>query len=57
MRAPRCSPACWIGARYLADGLRALGYRTLGGEPVRIGPAPDAPIASDRHADRPDPGR
>ncbi|HLM85403.1 MAG TPA: aminotransferase class I/II-fold pyridoxal phosphate-dependent enzyme, partial [Solirubrobacteraceae bacterium] len=31
-------------ARYLADGLRALGFRTLQGEPVRSGPAPDAPL-------------
>jgi 8-amino-7-oxononanoate synthase len=31
-------------ARYLADGLRALGYRTLEGEPVRSGPQPDAPL-------------
>jgi 8-amino-7-oxononanoate synthase len=33
-------------ARYLADGLRALGYRTLRGEPVRIGPEPDSPTES-----------
>jgi len=33
-------------ARYLADGLRALGYRTLAGKPVRTGPEPDAPSAS-----------
>jgi 8-amino-7-oxononanoate synthase len=33
-------------ARYLAEGLRALGYRTLSGEPVRTGPTPDAPLAS-----------
>jgi 8-amino-7-oxononanoate synthase len=31
-------------ARYLADGLRALGYRTLSGEPVRTGPGADAPV-------------
>ncbi len=31
-------------ARYLADGLRALGYRTLSGEPVRTGPGADAPM-------------
>ncbi|MGA2452473.1 MAG: aminotransferase class I/II-fold pyridoxal phosphate-dependent enzyme [Solirubrobacteraceae bacterium] len=31
-------------ARYLDDGLRALGYRTLGGEPVRTSPAADAPL-------------
>jgi 8-amino-7-oxononanoate synthase len=29
-------------ARYLADGLRALGYRVLSGEPVRLGPGEDA---------------
>jgi 8-amino-7-oxononanoate synthase len=30
-------------ARYLADGLSALGYRTLTGAPVRTGPSADAP--------------
>jgi 8-amino-7-oxononanoate synthase len=33
-------------ARYLADGLRALGYRTLTGEPVRTGTELDSPSAS-----------
>jgi 8-amino-7-oxononanoate synthase len=33
-------------ARYLSDGLRAIGYRTLRGEPVRIGPEPDSPSQS-----------
>jgi 8-amino-7-oxononanoate synthase len=33
-------------ARYLADGLRTLGYRTLTGEPVRVGPEPDSPKQS-----------
>jgi 8-amino-7-oxononanoate synthase len=33
-------------ARYLAGGLRALGYRTLAGEPVRLGPEPDSPTES-----------
>ncbi len=33
-------------ARYLADGLRTLGYRTLTSEPVRIGPEPDSPKQS-----------
>jgi 8-amino-7-oxononanoate synthase len=33
-------------ARYLADGLRALGYRTLAGAPVRVGPEPDSPTES-----------
>jgi 8-amino-7-oxononanoate synthase len=32
-------------ARYLADGLRALGYRTLSGAPVRTGPGATAPVA------------
>jgi 8-amino-7-oxononanoate synthase len=31
-------------ARYLASGLRALGYQVLSGEPVRLGPGPDAPV-------------
>ncbi len=31
-------------ARYFADGLRSLGYRVLSGEPVRTGPAADAPL-------------
>ncbi|HXC24149.1 MAG TPA: aminotransferase class I/II-fold pyridoxal phosphate-dependent enzyme [Solirubrobacteraceae bacterium] len=33
-------------ARYLAEGLQAIGYRTLRGEPVRIGPEPDSPAQS-----------
>jgi 8-amino-7-oxononanoate synthase len=33
-------------ARYLADGLSSLGYRTLSGEPVRSGPEPDSPLRS-----------
>ncbi len=33
-------------ARYLAQGLHALGYRTLTGEPVRTGPDPDSPRQS-----------
>ena len=33
-------------AGYLADGLQAIGYRTLRGEPVRIGPEPDSPTRS-----------
>lgn len=33
-------------ARYLTDGLRSLGYRTLSGEPVRTSQAPDAPLQS-----------
>jgi 8-amino-7-oxononanoate synthase len=31
-------------ARYLADGLRALGFQVLSGEPVRLGPGEDAPV-------------
>ncbi|MCL2768832.1 MAG: aminotransferase class I/II-fold pyridoxal phosphate-dependent enzyme [Solirubrobacterales bacterium] len=30
-------------ARHFAQGLRALGFRTLEGEPVRVGPGDDAP--------------
>jgi 8-amino-7-oxononanoate synthase len=33
-------------ARYLAAGLDELGYRVLRGEPVRMGPGPDAAIAA-----------
>jgi 8-amino-7-oxononanoate synthase len=33
-------------ARYLAEGLTALGYRTLRGEPVRTSPRPDSPVES-----------
>jgi 8-amino-7-oxononanoate synthase len=33
-------------ARYLAEGLQAIGYRTLRGEPVRVGPQPDSPTES-----------
>jgi 8-amino-7-oxononanoate synthase len=35
-----------VNARYLSDGLRAIGYRTLRGEPVRVGPEPDSPSQS-----------
>jgi 8-amino-7-oxononanoate synthase len=31
-------------ARYLSDGLRELGYRTLSGAPVRTGPGADAAV-------------
>jgi 8-amino-7-oxononanoate synthase len=31
-------------ARHLANGLHALGYRVLSGEPVRLGPGADAPV-------------
>ncbi len=33
-------------ARYLADGLRALGFQVLSGEPVRLGPGEDAPTGT-----------
>jgi 8-amino-7-oxononanoate synthase len=33
-------------ARYLADGLRALGFQVLSGEPVRLGPNRDAPVGT-----------
>jgi 8-amino-7-oxononanoate synthase len=35
-------------AEYFADGLHALGFRVLGGEPIRLGPADDAPTGSVR---------
>ena len=49
VRSPEGPPllaAALENARYLSEGLRALGYRTLTGEPVRTGPAPDAPVRS-----------
>ncbi len=33
-------------ARYFADGLRALGFHVLSGEPVRLGPGEDAPVGT-----------
>jgi 8-amino-7-oxononanoate synthase len=33
-------------ARYLAEGLTALGYRTLRGEPIRTSPRPGSPVES-----------
>jgi 8-amino-7-oxononanoate synthase len=33
-------------ARYLADGLRALGFQVQSGEPVRLGPGEDAPVGT-----------
>ncbi len=33
-------------ARYLANGLRALGFHVLSGEPVRLGPGEDAPVGA-----------
>jgi 8-amino-7-oxononanoate synthase len=49
IRSPEGPPllaAALDNARYLGEGLRSLGYRTLTGEPVRTGPATDAPIQS-----------
>jgi 8-amino-7-oxononanoate synthase len=49
IRSPEGPPlmaAALDNARYLGKGLRSLGYRTLAGEPVRAGPAADAPIQS-----------
>ncbi len=43
---PALLAAALENARYLAEGLRALGYRTLAGEPVRIGPEADSPRES-----------
>jgi 8-amino-7-oxononanoate synthase len=40
---PLLLAAALDNARYLGDGLRSLGYRTLAGEPIRTGPAADAP--------------
>jgi 8-amino-7-oxononanoate synthase len=41
---PQLMAAVLEQARYFADGLRALGYRVLSGEPVRLGPGEDAPV-------------
>ncbi len=43
---PALLAAALENARYLSKGLRALGYRTLSGEPVRIGPEADSPRES-----------
>jgi 8-amino-7-oxononanoate synthase len=43
---PALLAAALENARYLAQGLRALGYRTLTGEPVRVGPESDSPRQS-----------
>jgi 8-amino-7-oxononanoate synthase len=40
---PRLLEQVQANARLLAEGLRSLGYRVLGGEPVRSGPSPEAP--------------
>ncbi len=41
---PQLLAAVLENARYFAAGLDALGYRVLSGEPVRMGPAEDAPL-------------
>jgi 8-amino-7-oxononanoate synthase len=40
---PELLAAALANARYFSDGLRALGYRVLSGDPVRMGPSEDAP--------------
>lgn len=40
---PALLAAALENARYFSAGLHDLGYRVLTGEPVRMGPAPDAP--------------
>ncbi len=40
---PALLAAVLANARYFSAGLHALGYRVLSGEPVRMGPAEDAP--------------
>jgi len=42
---PELLAAVLANARYFAAGLDALGYRVLSGEPVRMGPSDDAPMA------------
>jgi 8-amino-7-oxononanoate synthase len=41
---PELLAAVLANATYLADGLRAIGYRTLDGDPVRCGQGEDAPL-------------
>jgi 8-amino-7-oxononanoate synthase len=43
---PRLLEEVLDNARYLAEGLSALGYRTLRGEPVRVGPEQGSPTRS-----------
>jgi 8-amino-7-oxononanoate synthase len=45
---PQLLAAVLENARYFAAGLEALGYRVLGGEPVRTGPSEDAPLETIR---------
>ena len=54
---PQLLEAVLENAHYFAAGLDALGYRVLGGEPVRMGPSEDAGVGGDPHADHPDPHR
>ena len=49
--------AVLANAGRLSEGLRKIGYSVLGGEPVRMGPAEDAPPRAGTHADRADPRR
>jgi 8-amino-7-oxononanoate synthase len=42
---PELLAAVLDNARYFAEGLDALGYQVLGGEPVRMGPSQDADLA------------
>jgi 8-amino-7-oxononanoate synthase len=43
---PALLAATLENARYLSEGLQALGYRTLAGEPIRVGAEPDSPRES-----------
>src|SRR5271168_5186167 len=43
---PQLLAAVLENARYFAAGLNALGYRVLGGEPVRMGPSENSPVES-----------
>jgi 8-amino-7-oxononanoate synthase len=43
---PALLAAALENARYLSEGLQALGYRTLAGEPIRLGLEPDSPRQS-----------
>jgi 8-amino-7-oxononanoate synthase len=45
---PQLLAAALQNARYLADGLSSLGYRTLSGEPIRTTAAKDGPTESIR---------
>jgi 8-amino-7-oxononanoate synthase len=45
---PGLLAAALANAERLGDGLTAIGYRVLSGEPVRMGPGEDAPLATVR---------